>query len=91
MAYIVRTFIYRYFKNYLCTITGFFFIGLYVFALIVPFLFALSTGGNLYNFKKSFGNKLKCQQINQRFHLMGIILFNVILDSEMKHHQILFL
>ncbi|CAD8064121.1 unnamed protein product [Paramecium primaurelia] len=44
MAYIVRTFIYRYFKNYLCSVTGLFFICLYIFALVFPFLFAISTG-----------------------------------------------
>lgn len=47
MAYIVRTLIYRYYKNYLCSVTGLFFVVLYLFALIFPFLFAVSTGGNL--------------------------------------------
>lgn len=45
MAYIVRTFIYRHFKNYLCSVTGFFVAFLYLFALIFPFLFSVSTGG----------------------------------------------
>lgn len=45
MAYIVRTHIYRYFKNNVCSLTGCFFVVIYLFAIIAPFLFALSTGG----------------------------------------------
>lgn len=49
MAYIVRTFIYRHYKNYLCSVTGFFVAFLYLFALIFPFLFSVSTGGKNNN------------------------------------------
>lgn len=59
MAYIVRTHIYRHFKNYLCSITGLYFTIVYLFALIFPFLFAYSTGGIKLKYILEFWRPLK--------------------------------
>ncbi|KAM3128628.1 hypothetical protein pb186bvf_019257 [Paramecium bursaria] len=59
MAYITQTHYYRYFKNHLFSQTGCFFIYVILFALLFPFLFAVSTGGINYKIDQEFWYDVK--------------------------------